>query len=80
MQIPISLKIRNLSEVVRLDENEPGPKGTRYFQKTNEGKLLLRRMIMNYIPSEISNSAKQGFSDQMRLGSKERVSSMYLEL
>jgi len=62
MQIPISLKIRNLSEVVRLDENEPGPKGTRYFQKTNDGKLLLRRMIMNYIPSEISNSAKQGFS------------------
>ncbi len=62
MQIPTSLKIRNLSEVVRMDENEPGSKQAKYFQKTNDGKLLLRKMMSRYIPSEISNSFKQGFS------------------
>ena len=33
------------SEVVRLDENEPGPKTERYFQRTRDGKLLLRQVM-----------------------------------
>ncbi len=37
MQIPASMKLRNLSEVVRLNENEPGSKTKKYFEKTNDG-------------------------------------------
>jgi len=62
MRLPVGLKLKNLAEVARLNENEPGPKAARYFQKTRDGKLLLRRMAERYIPAEISNAEKQGFS------------------
>lgn len=62
MRLPVGLKLKNLTEVARLNENEPGPKAARYFQKTRDGKLLLRRMMERYIPAEISNAEKQGFS------------------
>jgi len=62
MRLPVGLKLKNLTEVARLNENEPGPKAARYFQKTRDGKLLLRRMVERYIPVEISNAEKQGFS------------------
>jgi len=62
MQVPVSLKLRNLTEVVRLNENEPGPKTAVYFQKTRDGKLLLRRAMERYIPQEIAQAEKQGFS------------------
>jgi asparagine synthase (glutamine-hydrolysing) len=62
MRLPVSLKLGNLGDVVRLNENEPGPKSVKYFQKTKDGKLLLRRMMRKYIPGEITNGRKQGFS------------------
>lgn len=62
MQVPVSLKLKNLTEVMRLNENEPGPKTARYFQKTKDGKLLLRRVMERHIPQEITEAEKQGFS------------------
>jgi len=62
MNVPVRLKLKNLNEFVRLNENEPGPKTKKYFQKTNDGKLLLRKMMKKYIPSEITEAEKQGFS------------------
>jgi asparagine synthase (glutamine-hydrolysing) len=62
MQCPVNLKLNNLSEVVRLNENEPGNKTGLYFQKTNDGKQILRDMMSNYIPSDIVKAEKQGFS------------------
>ena len=62
MQLPISLKLGNLGKVVRLNENDPGPKTKKYFQKTKDGKLLLRKMLGRYLPDSISNGVKQGFS------------------
>jgi asparagine synthase (glutamine-hydrolysing) len=62
MQVPVSLKLKNLTEVVRLNENEPGPKTAKYFHKTRDGKLLLRRVMERYIPREITEAEKQGFS------------------
>ena len=35
------LKLGNLAEVISLDENEPGPKRERYFERTREGKVLV---------------------------------------
>ena len=61
-RLPVRLKLRDLGEVVRLNENEPGPKTERYFEKTRDGKLLLRRVMERYVPDEITNQVKQGFS------------------
>jgi len=62
MKVPVNLKLGNLTEVVRLNENEPGPKTVRYFQKTRDGKLLLRKVMDRYIPAVITEREKQGFS------------------
>lgn len=62
MRVPVGLKLGNLAEVVRLNENEPGPKTQRYFERTRDGKLLLRQAVERYVPGEITNGIKQGFS------------------
>ena len=62
MQCPVNLKLNNLSDVVRQNENEPGNKLGRYFQKTNDGKQILRDMMSRHIPSDITQGEKQGFS------------------
>ena len=62
MQVPARMKLGNLAEVVRLNENEPGNKNTKYFNKTKDGKLLLRKAMVRYVPSEVTNQEKQGFS------------------
>ena len=62
MHCPVGLKLNNLTEVVRLNENEPGDKKTKYFRKTNDGKQILREMMGRYIPTSITQAAKQGFS------------------
>lgn len=61
MQLPVSLKISNLKEIIRLNENEPG-KLKKYYEKTNDGKQLLRKVMQRYIPEQITNGIKQGFS------------------
>ncbi len=62
MRCPVSLKLNNLAEVVRIDENEPANKQNSYFEKTQDGKQILRDVMKNYIPEEITGGAKQGFS------------------
>lgn len=62
MQIPVRLKLKNLAEVIRINENEPGSKTDKYFQKARDGKLILRSVMERYIPSEITHAVKQGFS------------------
>ncbi|WP_420428658.1 asparagine synthase (glutamine-hydrolyzing) [Kordiimonas sp.] len=62
MQCPVSLKLNNLSDVVRINENEAGNKQAKFFQKSNDGKQILRDMMVRYIPTEITSAEKQGFS------------------
>lgn len=62
MKLPASLKLGNLGEVVRLNENEPGPKTSRYFERTRDGKLILRKVMERHIPEQITSREKQGFS------------------
>lgn len=62
MRCPVDLKLNNLTEVVRINENEPGDKQGKYFSKTNDGKQILRDMMGKYIPDSITKAAKQGFS------------------
>ena len=52
----------DLSEVVRLNENDPGGKTDKYFQKTRDGKQILRDVMGRYIPGDVTKAEKQGFS------------------
>jgi asparagine synthase (glutamine-hydrolysing) len=60
--LPVHCKLGNLGEVVRLNENEPGSKTQRFFDKTKDGKLLLRQVMDRYLPAGVSSGVKQGFS------------------
>lgn len=62
MQCPVNLKLNNLAEVARINENDPGSKQDKYFKKTNDGKQILRNMMSRYIPQHITQAEKQGFS------------------
>lgn len=62
MRCPVSLKLNNLAEVVRINENESGGKSTKYFQRTRDGKQILRDAMAQYIPTEVTQREKQGFS------------------
>ena len=62
MRCPVNFKLNNLSEVLRINENVPGDKQTQFFQKTNDGKQILRDMMGLHIPTEITQAEKQGFS------------------
>ncbi len=61
MQVPVNLKLGNLQEVSRINENELYKK-QKYFQKTKDGKLLLRKAMEGYIPEVVTQREKQGFS------------------
>lgn len=58
MKVPVRLKLKNISDVELLNENEPGLKTKRYFRKTRDGKLLLRKVMSRYIPPEITEYAE----------------------
>ncbi len=62
MQVPVRLKLNNLTAVIDVNENEPGRKANKYFQKTKDGKLILRNVMQRYSPKRITEAVKQGFS------------------
>jgi asparagine synthase (glutamine-hydrolysing) len=62
MCVPTRLKLANLGEAIRLNENEPGEKSALYYQRTKDGKLLLRKVMERYLPHEIADAEKQGFA------------------
>lgn len=62
MQLPVLYKLKNLKEIILMNENDAGPKSEKYFKKTNDGKVLLRKALNNMLPIEILKAGKQGFS------------------
>jgi asparagine synthase (glutamine-hydrolysing) len=62
MRCPVALKLNNLSNVLRINENEPGDKQGAYFRKTSDGKQILRDVMRRYIPEAVAKAEKQGFS------------------
>ena len=60
-RIPVGMKLNNLHQIPRIDENELG-KGFRYQLKSNDGKRILRKAIEPLLPPEVTERAKQGFS------------------
>jgi asparagine synthase (glutamine-hydrolysing) len=62
LNVPVGMKLGNLGEVVKLNENEPGKKTQRYLEKARDGKLILRNVMERYVPKRIATGTKQGFS------------------
>jgi asparagine synthase (glutamine-hydrolysing) len=62
MRVPVKYKLNNLAEVTRLNENEPGAKAEKFFERTKDGKQILRDAMSRHIPSSVTGRAKQGFS------------------
>lgn len=62
MTCPTHMKLNNLSEVMRVNENDIASKHKSLFQKTNDGKQILRHAMKNFLPGEVLSAEKQGFS------------------
>ena len=62
MRLPVRLKLMDIDSLVRLNENESGQKPERYFQQTRDGKVLLRRVMSRYVPENVADQVKRGFS------------------
>jgi asparagine synthase (glutamine-hydrolysing) len=62
MRCPVSFKLNHIGEALRLNENEPGDKPRQYFQRTSDGKRILRDAIREFVPEAVFDGAKQGFS------------------
>ena len=50
MQLPGAAQAQQSEKVIRIDENEPGAKQARFFQKTQDGKQILRDVMSGFIP------------------------------
>lgn len=61
MRTPVRMKLKNLENVVRVNENDPN-KAQRFYEDHKDGKLLLRKVLASQVPQEIAEGRKQGFS------------------
>jgi asparagine synthase (glutamine-hydrolysing) len=59
--LPASLKVRNLGDIARLDENDPMKRRLMQSQ-TSDGKAILREAMRRIVSAEIADRTKQGFS------------------
>jgi asparagine synthase (glutamine-hydrolysing) len=60
--LPVRLKLGQLQEIVRVNENEPGYKAERFYRRSGDGKMLLRRAMARHLPEVATTARKQGFS------------------
>lgn len=63
MKVPVKYKLGNLDyEIKRIDENSEIEKKTASYREFDDGKNVLRKAMSDFIPEEIINRKKQGFS------------------
>ncbi len=61
MKVPVKHKLGNLEkEIQQIDENTEKKK--KVYREYDDGKNVLRKAMMDFIPDEIINRKKQGFS------------------
>lgn len=56
-KIPVQFKLKNINNLININENDIGK-----LQKTNDGKMILRKAMDRHIPQDINKAVKQGFS------------------
>ncbi len=61
MKVSVHKKLSNLKNVIQIDQNDLA-KRQQHFQKTKDGKALLREVMSRYIPDSVTQAEKQGFS------------------
>jgi len=63
MKIPVRHKLGNLEkEIARIDENDEWKKSKVAYRNFDDGKNVLRKAMMDFIPQTIIDRKKQGFS------------------
>jgi asparagine synthase (glutamine-hydrolysing) len=62
MKCPVNLKVREISNQVRIDENLSGNKKEMYLELNSNGKSILRQVMSDIIPPSITSGPKRGFS------------------
>ena len=62
LKCPVKFKINLSQQAKYLDENTSGKKEKTYFEETGDGKLILRKMMKKYLPKDVVERKKQGFS------------------
>lgn len=60
-KIPVKYKLGNLEQMLKIDENEFS-KRKKTYQEFDDGKNVLRKAMLNFMPEKIINRKKQGFS------------------
>ena len=60
-RIPVRHKLGNLENMKRIDENDFRVK-SKVYQEFDDGKNVLRKAMMDFLPENIINRKKQGFS------------------
>ncbi len=60
-KIPVRYKLANLENRIRLDENKAGDK-RQLYKEYDDGKNVLRKAMSDFMPEQIINRKKQGFS------------------
>ena len=61
-KLPIKYKIRNLANHYRIDENATDNKRMNFYNKTRDGKLLVRKALPELVPGFVKNDVKRGFT------------------
>lgn len=62
MRCPVRLKLRNVQDVLRINENDiVGDKG-KFINKSSDGKQILRSVMRDVLPKDTREANKQGFS------------------
>ena len=56
-KIPVKFKIKKVNIINKIDENEIGKR-----KKVSDGKMIFRKSISKYMPKDINQAVKQGFS------------------
>lgn len=62
MGVPVALKVKNVAKVKSVNENDLSTKSLFSQKKSSDGKKILRNVMGTYVPEEVANMKKQGFS------------------
>ena len=60
-KIPVNFKLGNLEKMLKINEND-FKKKSKSYQEFDDGKNVLRKAMLNFMPEKIINRKKQGFS------------------
>lgn len=57
-KIPIKMKLKDIEHITNIDEDGL----EKYFERMDNGKMILRKTLGRYLKDELANQHKQGFS------------------